>query len=61
MLNELDREMEVRGLDFVRYADDCIIMDGSKQVAKRVMKSVTRFGLVSMLDYYVERRCFMLS
>ena len=25
MLNELDKEMEKRGLNFVRYADDCII------------------------------------
>ena len=25
MLNELDKELEARGLHFVRYADDCII------------------------------------
>ena len=43
MLNELDKEMEQRGLDFVRYADDLIIMVGSKQAAERVMKSITRF------------------
>lgn len=43
MLNELDKEMEARGLDFVRYADDCIIMVGSRQAAERVMKSITRF------------------
>ena len=43
MLNELDKELEARGLDFVRYADDLIIMVGSKQAAERVMKSVTRF------------------
>ena len=43
MLNELDHELEARGLDFVRYADDLIIMVGSKQAADRVMKSVTRF------------------
>ena len=43
MLNELDKEMEKRGLNFVRYADDCIIMVGSEQAAERVMKSVTRF------------------
>ena len=43
MLNELDKELEVRGLDFVRYADDLIIMVGSRQAADRVMKSVTRF------------------
>ena len=33
----------IRGLDFVRYADDLIIMVGSRQAAERVMKSVTRF------------------
>ena len=43
MLNELDWELEARGLDFVRYADDCIIMVGSELAANRVMKSVTRF------------------
>ena len=43
MLNELDKELEARGLDFVRYADDCIIMVGSRQAADRVMKSVTRY------------------
>ena len=43
MLNELDKEMEARGLDFVRYADDCIIMVGSRQAAERVMKSITRY------------------
>ena len=43
MLNELDKELEARGLDFTRYADDLIIMVGSRQAAERVMKSVTRF------------------
>ena len=43
MLNELDKELGARRLDFVRYADDLIIMVGSKQAADRVMKSVTRF------------------
>ena len=43
MLNELDKELEARRLDFVRYADDLIIMVGSRQAAERVMKSVTRF------------------
>lgn len=43
MLNELDKEMEQRGLDFVRYADDLIIMVGSRQAADRVMKSIIRF------------------
>ncbi|UAC49028.1 group II intron reverse transcriptase/maturase [Bacillus aquiflavi] len=43
MLNELDRELENRGLRFVRYADDCVIMVRSEMSAKRVMRSVTRF------------------
>lgn len=43
MLNELDKEMERRGLSFVRYADDCIIMVGSEMSAKRVMRSISRF------------------
>ena len=43
MLNELDKELEARGLSFVRYADDLIIMVGSRQAAERVMKSITRF------------------
>lgn len=43
MLNEPDKEMEARGLNFVRYADDCIIMVGSRQAAERVMKSQSRY------------------
>lgn len=43
MLNELDIELESRGLHFVRYADDCIIMVKSEMSAKRVMRSVTKF------------------
>ena len=43
MLNELDRELEKRGLNFVRYADDCLILVGSKKAAERVMKSVVKF------------------
>ena len=43
MLNELDKEMEQRGLNFVRYADDCIIMVGSEMSARRVMRNITRF------------------
>lgn len=43
MLNELDKEMEQRGLNFVRYADDCMIMVGSEMSAKRVMRNLTEF------------------
>lgn len=43
MLNELDKEMEQRSLNFVRYADDCIIMVGSEMSAKRVKRNLTKF------------------
>ncbi|MGB4139280.1 MAG: group II intron reverse transcriptase/maturase [Saccharofermentanales bacterium] len=41
MLNELDKELEKRGLRFVRYADDCVITVRSEASAKRVMCSIT--------------------
>lgn len=43
MLNELDRELEARGLKFVRYADDCIILVHSSKAADRVMKNVSKY------------------
>ena len=43
MLNELDKESEKRGLRFVRYADDCLIMVKSEKAANHVMESVTRY------------------
>ena len=43
MLNELDKELEKRGLNFVRYADDCIIVVKSEKAANRVMESITKF------------------
>ena len=43
MLNELDKELEKRGLNFTRYADDCIIVVKSGKAANRVMASITKF------------------
>ena len=43
MLNELDKELEARGLCFVRYADDCNIFLKSEKAANRVMESITKF------------------
>ena len=43
MLNELDKELESRGLHFVRYADDCVIAVGSSAAANRVMHTVTKW------------------
>ena len=41
MLNELDKELEARGLRFTRYADDCVIAVKSQASAKRVMRTVS--------------------
>ena len=43
MLNELDKELTARGLSFVRYADDCIILVKSEKAANRVLNSITKF------------------
>jgi RNA-directed DNA polymerase len=43
VLDELDRELESRGLRFVRYADDCNIYVRSQRACQRVMESVRRF------------------
>lgn len=40
-LDKLDKELEERGLNFVRYADDCNIFVRSKMAANRVMKSIS--------------------
>ena len=40
-LDKFDKELEERGLHFVRYADDCNIFVKSKMSADRVMKSAT--------------------
>jgi RNA-directed DNA polymerase len=43
VLDQLDKELEKRGLRFVRYADDAVIYVRSKRAAERVMQSVSRF------------------
>lgn len=45
MLNELDKELEKRGLRYVRYADDCVIAVGSSASANRVMHTITKWIL----------------
>jgi RNA-directed DNA polymerase len=41
VLDEMDRELEKRGLRFVRYADDCNIYVGSRRAGERVMAGIT--------------------
>jgi RNA-directed DNA polymerase len=43
VLDELDRELEKRGLPFVRYADDSNIYVRSERAGHRVMKSISNF------------------
>jgi RNA-directed DNA polymerase len=43
MLDVLDRELEKRGHQFVRYADDCNIYVRSQRAGERVMESIERF------------------
>jgi len=40
-LDKLDKELEQRGLRFVRYADDVLIFTKSEMAANRVMKSIS--------------------
>jgi len=43
VLDELDKELESRKLEFCRYADDCNIFVRSPKAANRVMKSISKF------------------
>ena len=43
ILDELDKELERRGLEFCRYADDCNIFVKSQKAAERVMRSISQF------------------
>ena len=43
LLDDLDKELEKRGHQFARYADDLIILVKSKRSGERVMESISRF------------------
>jgi len=43
VLNELDHELERRGLRYCRWADDFVVLVRSQRAAQRVMTSVTRY------------------
>jgi RNA-directed DNA polymerase len=43
VLDDLDKELERRGLRFCRYADDCNIYVRSRRAGERVMTSASRF------------------
>ena len=54
ILNELDKELEKRGVRYVRYADDCSIFLKSKRAAIRVKARITRF-IVNKLHLQVNQ------
>ena len=43
VLDELDKELEHRGYDYVRYADDVKIFAKSEWQAKRIMERITKY------------------
>jgi len=43
VLDELDKELERRGHNFVRYADDLIVLVGSKASSERVLLSLVNY------------------
>ena len=43
VLDELDKELERRNLEFCRFADDSNIFVGSRKAADRVMSSISKF------------------
>lgn len=43
ILDELGKELEIRGPDFLRYADDISIYKKSEKSANRVMESVSNY------------------
>jgi group II intron reverse transcriptase/maturase len=42
VLNEVDQELERRGLQYSRWADDCVIMLKSERAARRVLESIIK-------------------
>jgi len=43
VLDELDKELEQRGLEFCRFADDCNIFTKTERSAERIMVSIKKF------------------
>lgn len=56
VLDELDKELELRGHRFVRYADDLIIQVGSEESGHRVYSSIKKFIEERMHLFVNERK-----
>lgn len=55
MLDDLDKELESRGLRFARYADDFLIFVRSRSAATRVLQTISRF-IEGHLDLRINRK-----
>lgn len=55
LLDDFDKELEHRGLHFVRYADDFLVFTKTKEAAARVFESVERY-LTRKLKLVVNRQ-----
>ncbi len=55
LLDDFDKELERRGLHFVRYADDFLVFTKTKEAAARVFESVERY-LTRKLKLVVNRQ-----
>ena len=63
MLDDLDWELDRRGLRFARYADDFLIFVKSRRAAKRVLRSVARFveGRLGLIVNQMKSKAAKLS
>lgn len=43
VLDELDKELEARGMEYCRFADDCNIFLRSRKAAERAMENISKF------------------
>jgi RNA-directed DNA polymerase len=55
LLDDFDKELESRGLRFVRYADDFLVFTKTREAARRVFASVERY-LTRQLKLVVNRQ-----
>jgi RNA-directed DNA polymerase len=55
MLDDFDKELEKRGLHFVRYADDCNTYVKTERAGKRVMEATVRY-LIEQLKLKVNQQ-----
>lgn len=56
-LNEFNQEFQKRGVPFVRYADDIILLAKSERAAKRLLETSTNISLHVNFHAYHKLTC----